>query len=520
MSNLLPPPPAAPHQVGGPDDVPGNARRFLDAVFAPLDGLWTLIYHRDQYLFFDETHWTPLGTGLLEQSVSWYFENATWLPPATNRNPNPVRVRFPVANKTLNDLMRAIKNKVIISDKIDINTWIVRQPGDADTRDLVPMANGLFDTATRQLAPHTPRLLNTYALAFGYDPAARAEVLFRYLRSSLPNLDDKSQPDLERVHFTQEMLGLVMTPDTRFQKMFCLVGVPRSGKGTLARLIKRLVGTENFGATSLSDLGSAHGLEDIATKPVVLMGDAAFVGQHGGQRAMERLLGIIGEDDTPVNPKMRKHYTAKLPCRFLLLANDLPELPDAQQALRARQLVLKFTESFEGREDDTLDNALAGELPGIFNWALDGLDRLRQRKKFVQPTVGKEDLDILTRLVSPQSTFVKEMLIVNADDPDCRDVTQDVYMTWWNWCDDQGIPKHERGSKEAFGKKLRAVSSCGHVKSGKMPRDADGKQANALIGVKLSDIARKKYCMTESAYNMAKMGWNPADTTANDQHRF
>jgi hypothetical protein len=53
-----------------------------------------------------------------------------------------------------------------------------------------------------------------------------------------------------------------------------------------------------------------------------------------------------------------------------------------------------------------------------------------------------------------------------------------------------------------------------------MPRDADGKQANALIGVKLSDIARKKYCMTESAYNMAKMGWNPADTTANDQHRF
>jgi phage/plasmid-associated DNA primase len=42
-------------------------------------------------------------------------------------------------------------------------------------------------------------------------------------------------------------------------------------------------------------------------------------------------------------------------------------------------------ESFYGREDKTLGDRLATELPGIVNWPLAGWDRFTERGHFKQP---------------------------------------------------------------------------------------------------------------------------------------
>lgn len=499
---LLPPPPATPFSVNPPTDPPGNAVLFLDWMFK-LDGRWTLIYHRQEFLLHIGTHYVSVPLVELEQMVSWFFENSEYLktPNATARNPNPqpVVTKFVVNNDALSNLMRAIRNKVVVAETVNVQTWIDQEEGDPDPTDLIPMANGLLNTVTRELMPSTPRFLNTYALDFEYDPTAPAPAtLYAWMRSMFGE-------DGERWALTQEMIGYLLTPSTALHKMFVLTGPPRSGKGTMARLIEELVGADNFGSTSLTDLGADHGLQEIARKPVVVLGDAFEIGKHGG-RSMERLLGIIGQDKMTVNPKNRDLYSAKLPCRFVLLANDLPELPDKSQALRQRWVHLRFERSFVGQEDRQLDAKLAAELPGVFKWALDGLDQLRLRGDFVQPAVGQDDLDELTRIVSPQTVFAAECLVSSATDPECREDKHDLFLAWQNWCRENGVPQRKTGSREHFGKALKTVAACAHVKPGRMPRDATGKQAPAALGVRLTDEARAKYVMSENDFEAAQMG--------------
>jgi phage/plasmid-associated DNA primase len=91
-----------------------------------------------------------------------------------------------------------------------------------------------------------------------------------------------------------------------------------------------------------------------------------------------------------VNRKGLKIVTAKIPARIAVAANRHPKFIDDSGALAARELVLIFETSFEGREDRELSDKLRGELPGIANRALEGLRRLRANGgKFTVGEKGK-----------------------------------------------------------------------------------------------------------------------------------
>lgn len=485
----LPPRRPNPLPIPGKNDFPATARMFLDDLFSHPDR-WRLAYHRSQYHWWTGTHWTAVANDVLEHFVSRWFENTTH---TVVRQGQQIQSPFPVNSDTLSNLLRAIRNQVIVNDKVNTNTWLSPQPGDPLPTDIVPMQNGLFNTATRELMPSTPRYFAMHAVSFAYDPDARMSMLPTFLRSVFGL-------DVERFNLAQEMIGYVCTPMMQYQKMFNLIGPPRSGKGTIARLIEQLVGEQNYGSTSLSALANDFGLDGIVDKPVVVLGDAAFAGGNKSRQALENLLGIIGEDAMTINPKQKRMYTAKLPCRFVLLANDLPVLPDAAGALRSRWLVLRFTETFMGREDRELGDKLAAELPGIFNWAMDGLDRLRLRGDFVQPQLGIEDLDIVTRMASPETVFVQECCVVSRD-PDVRESTDDLYQAACNWCLEAGV---RPWTKLEFGKALRRTPNAQHIARGRLPRDAEGRQPSATVGIQLTQEARDKYLKGRLEFEMSR----------------
>jgi len=80
--------------------------------------------------------------------------------------------------------------------------------------------------------------------------------------------------------------------------------------------------------------------------------------------------------------------SVKLLTRLLVLGNRQPTWIDESGALAARQLAIVFDRSFEGKEDQSVEDALIAELPGIANWALEGLKRLRANSyKFSVGTV-------------------------------------------------------------------------------------------------------------------------------------
>jgi putative DNA primase/helicase len=226
-------------------------------------------------------------------------------------------------------------------------------------------------------------------------------------------------------------MGYVLGGSTAQQKIFMLVGPRRSGKGTIGRVLTGLLGAHNVAAPTLASLTTNFGLQVLIGRPLGLISDARLGSRADGSVAVERLLSISGEDSITVDRKYRDPWTGRLPTRFVVLTNEVPRFTDASGALASRFIVLVLTRSFLGQEDPTLTDTLLAEAPGIFNWALDGLDRLNARGYFEQPPVSKDAMQRLEDLASPVSAFVRDRCVI---DP-VREVDKDVlWGDWKDWC--------------------------------------------------------------------------------------
>ena len=116
---------------------------------------------------------------------------------------------------------------------------------------------------------------------------------------------------------------------------------------------------------------------------------------------METLKLISGEDSIEVHRKHLPSITTRLRVRFVLAVNELPKFGDNSVALAKRAVIVPLRHSFLGREDRQLEGKIARELSGIFNWALEGLERLKRNGRFTQPAVSEELLEEFEQLISP-----------------------------------------------------------------------------------------------------------------------
>ena len=258
--------------------------------------------------------------------------------------------------------------------------------------------------------------------------------------------------DTEAVATLQEAFGYWLTSETRQQKIFLLVGPKRAGKGTIARVLTALLGKANVAGPTLGALSANFGLAPLIGKPLAIISDARLSGRSDQAVIVERLLSISGEDVLTIDRKHRQPWTGTLPTRFLLLTNELPRLADASGAMASRFVVLTMRASFYGKEDTGLFDRLRGELPGILCWAVKGLQRLRERGRFVQPRSSAEAIRELEDLGSPVGAFVRDCCSVG---PGLSATTDEIYAAWQAWCRDQG--REHAGTKARFSRDLRAV---------------------------------------------------------------
>jgi putative DNA primase/helicase len=109
-----------------------------------------------------------------------------------------------------------------------------------------------------------------------------------------------------------------------------------------------------------------------------------------------------------------------------------------------------LTRSFYGRENPALTGELLEEAPGIFNWVLEGLDRLREPGYFLTPRTAKEAQRHLEDLASPVGAFVRDRCRVG---PDLIVDKDDLWTAWKDWCSEEGA---HPGTKAVFVCNLRA----------------------------------------------------------------
>lgn len=364
-----------------------------------------------------------------------------------------IPVPFPITTSLCNNVRKVVE--AICSCRVPWAPAWLTDSNEIDGNEDLPPANELLSTKSAVLhlpqldfVPRTPRLLNLNSLEMEHDPQAHCPAWIHFLNTIWPN-------DLDSVETLQEWFGYLLLPDTSQHKLLMLKGPTRSGKGTIGRVMKKLIGEKNFTSPTLSSLSNPYGLWPLLGKTAALISDARLSGRVDSQVVIERLLSITGEDPQDVDRKFLPTISGiRLPVRFTIMTNELPNLADASGAIVRRMLLLEMTESFLGREDRKLDAKLSGELPGILNWAIEGWYRLRDRGHFVQTESGRMLLAEMEEIASPVTSFLAECCILERP---LKVECGELYKAWCEWCKREGrLP----GARALFGRQLFAATSA------------------------------------------------------------
>jgi putative DNA primase/helicase len=418
------------------------ARQFVEENYTDPGGALLLRHHRGDSYAWDGTSWPEAEERRVKADLYRWLEPAHYWK-TTKEVPELVPfepTRYKIANVA--EALHAVGH---VDAALTPPAWLDEQPT-VPAAEVVAMANGLLHLPTRTLSPHTPSYFNLHALPFDYDAGApRPKRWHRFMQELW---DD----DVEMIETLAEVFGYVLSGATGQQKIVMAIGPKRSGKGTIARVLTGLLGVHNTAAPTLASLTTNFGLSPLIGKPLAVISDARLGTRVDGIVAVERLLSISGEDSITVDRKYREPWTGRLPTRFVILSNELPRFSDSSGALASRFVLLTLGVSFYGREDPTLTDTLLGESTGIFNWALEGLDRLLERGHFVQPSAALEALRHLEDMSSPVGAFVRDACDVGP----AHEIDKDVlFYAWKTWCAEEG--RDRPGTKAVFTRDLRAA---------------------------------------------------------------
>ncbi|MNH87236.1 hypothetical protein D3C73_397150 [compost metagenome] len=295
--------------------------------------------------------------------------------------------------------------------------------------EIVAFPNGMIHAPTLTWMPHTPQLFTLNQLPIHYDVAAPHPERWLAWLNSLWS-------DAEAVNLVQEILGLSLVPDTSLQKIIMFYGPPRAGKGVLTSIMQDLLGPANFVSPGLSSLGENFGTQSLLGKLMAFVPDARLDMSARRNGVTQTLLAISGEDSQTVP---RKHVTAwhgKLPIRFLITTNEIPQLRDDAGALMARIVPVVFDRSFVGKESRGLKASLREELPGILVWSLEGYRRLKKRGDFVLPAGSQELIGRMGAVFSQMGTFIEDCAIL---DDDAQVLFSDLFIAYQLWAEEQGL---------------------------------------------------------------------------------
>lgn len=354
------------------------------------------------------------------------------------------RERVTARKRIARELMDALLKTMPILDG-GVPQWTQRRDTDPAATRLVPCQNGLLDLRERHVYPATPRLFTTQALGAPWLENAPAPT--EWLRF----LDSVWGDDRESIRALQQMFGYLISSDTALQKLFALVGPKRSGKGTIGRIMKALVGEDSVVNPTLSSLERPFGLAPLVGKSVAIIGDARLGGRADQATVVERLLSISGEDPISIDRKNRDPINVRLRTRVVLLSNELPHLYDTSGALASRFLILQTKKSFFGQEDTNLEAKLLAELPGILRWAVEGYHDLLENGRFISPLASEQAQADLEAISAPITVFLRDVCEVGAG----RTIEVGVlYERWVEWCKANG---RDPRNKQVFGRDLRTV---------------------------------------------------------------
>lgn len=241
---------------------------------------------------------------------------------------------------------------------------------------LINLENGTFEITPnkRELRPFNRNDFLTHQLPFEYEPEAKAPLFKKYL--------DEVLPDTDKQKVFAEYCGYIFIKPSvlKLEKMLILYGTGANGKSVFFEILDKLLGNENMSNYSLQSLTNDNGYfrAKIANKLV------NYASEINGKLETDIFKQMASGEPLEARLPYGEPFILKEYAKLIFNCNDLPKDVEHTNAFFRRFLIIGFDVTIpEDKQDKELANKIINnELSGVFNWILQGLDRLLKQKKF------------------------------------------------------------------------------------------------------------------------------------------
>lgn len=239
-------------------------------------------------------------------------------------------------------------------------------------KEFLNLENGMLNWRTGLFSPHDPKFNSTVRINCAWDPYA-----------TCPNVDawmsDMIYDDL--IDLIWEIIGVCLYTGMGFQRAIFLDGSGRNGKGTLIRLISKLIPELFMANVEFQRFGSdKFATSQLFRKILNVVGDLSA----SAMKDSSTFKMLTGEDSIQAERKYGQPFNFQNEATLLFSANKMPIGSDETRGYASRFLIVPFTKKTlrDDEIDAALEDRLFAELPGVLVKAVAGLKRAMERKGF------------------------------------------------------------------------------------------------------------------------------------------
>lgn len=229
----------------------------------------------------------------------------------------------------------------------------------------------------------------TYQLPFAYDLDAKAPLFEAYINKVLP--------DKERQNILAEYLGYVFIKPSalKLEKTLLLYGTGANGKSVFYEIVRNLLGEQNTSEYSLQSLTNDNGYYRamIANKLV------NYASEINGRLEASIFKQLVSGEPVEARLPYGNPFTLTQYAKLIFNCNELPKDVEQTEAYFRRFLIIPFEVTIPEMEQDKqlAHKIISNELSGVFNWVLQGLNRLLIQKKFTDCQKVREARELYER---------------------------------------------------------------------------------------------------------------------------
>jgi putative DNA primase/helicase len=297
---------------------------------------------------------------------------------------------------------------------------------------LINLSNGTYNAETHSFADHYPDNLLSKKLHFGYHAKADCPAWLDFLTTIF-------QSETNLIGFIQRAMGYTLTGLPDMQALLFCYGSGGNGKSIFFAVVEML----------LSDYYKTIPVELLLTKQKNSTDEYQLANLKGARCVVASEI----PQDRKLNESQVKdmtggdQITARVPCgmpfqyqpthTLWMFGNHKPVIRGTDHGIWRRIYLIPFTYTVpaEQRKDKgILMKQFKDELPGIFNWAMEGLKQYGQ-SGLQAPDVVRQATEEYKADSNNFNTFLKERCQTNAVQGFSK--TKDIYNSYADWCNEE-----------------------------------------------------------------------------------